>query len=578
VLRTTWRFAVTKNILFPVLVLILSGAASAQTDAAVPPPQEQSSSPNQDTVRPDSPITVFRVTVSTRTTKAVNYRHRGGTTTVDFRGTDLMPEVGGHANVDGKVGHLAISVELTHLRPARNYGGQYLTYVLWAITPEGRPVNLGEVLPGENGKSKLSVTTDLQAFGMIVTAEPYYAVTHPSNEVIAENILRPETKGFEEPIDTRFDVLEGGQYTVDVPADQLPATNADSQVPLDLLEARNAVAIAKAAGAEQYAASSLAKAVEMLDRAEDYLQRKQGRTPIGTAARGATQMAEDARVLTLRRKEQDRLDAERRARQEAQEKAEADARAAQESAAQAQAQSEEDARKRADAERAQAEAERARTEAQANQAASLAAQQQAQADADAARLAAENSERQKQEAQRATEEAERARAEAVQQKEAMRARLLAQLNQVLQTRDTVRGLVVNMPDVLFDFNKYTLKPAARERLARVSGIVLAYPDLKLEIEGHTDSIGTDEYNQTLSEKRAATVRDYLTSSGVSVDNVVARGLGKSDPVADNRSAAGRKLNRRVEMIVSGDVIGSPIGSPTAPQAAVPGTSAEDSPR
>jgi len=563
---------VKKNILFPVLVLILSGAASAQTDATVPPspPQEQSSSPNQDTVPPDAPITVFRVTVSTRTTKAVNYRNRGGTTTVDFRGTDLMPEVGGHANVDGKVGHLAISVELTHLRPARNYGGQYLTYVLWAITPEGRPVNLGEVLPGESGKSKLSVTTDLQAFGMIVTAEPYYAVTHPSNQVIAENILRPETKGFEEPIDTRFDVLEGGQYTVDVPADQLPATHADSQVPLDLLEARNAVAIAKAAGAEQYAASSLAKAVEMLDRAEDYLQRKQGRTPIGTAARGSTQMAEDARVLTLRRKEQDRLDAERRARQEAQEKAEADARAAQERAAQAQAQSEEDARKRA-------EAERARTEAQANQAASLAAQQQAQADADAARLAAENSERQKQEAQRATEEAERARAEAVQQKEAMRARLLAQLNQVLQTRDTVRGLVVNMPDVLFDFNKYTLKPAARERLARVSGIVLAYPDLKLEIEGHTDSIGTEEYNQTLSEKRAATVRDYLTSSGVSVDNVVARGLGKSDPVADNRSAAGRKLNRRVEMIVSGDVIGSPIGGPIAPQAAVPGTSPE-SPR
>jgi outer membrane protein OmpA-like peptidoglycan-associated protein len=392
-------------------------------------------------------------------------------------------------------------------------------------------------------------------------------VTHPSNEVIAENILRAETKGFEEPIDARFDVLEGGQYTVDVPADQLPATHADSQVPLDLLEARNAVAIAKAAGAEQYAASSLAKAVEMLDRAEDYLQRKQGRTPIGTAARGSTQMAEDARVLTLRRKEQDRLDAERRARQEAQEKAEADARAAQERAAQAQAQSEEDARKRA-------EAERARTEAQANQAASLAAQQQAQADADAARLAAENSERQKQEAQRATEEAERARAEAVQQKEAMRARLLAQLNQVLQTRDTVRGLVVNMPDVLFDFNKYTLKPAARERLARVSGIVLAYPDLKLEIEGHTDSIGTEEYNQTLSEKRAATVRDYLTSSGVSVDNVVARGLGKSDPVADNSSAAGRKLNRRVEMIVSGDVIGSPIGGPAAPQATVPGTSAE----
>ncbi len=278
-------------------------------------------------------------------------------------------------------------------------------------------------------------------------------------------------------------------------------------------------------------------------------------------------MAEDARVLTLRRKEQDRLAAERRARQEAQEKAEADARAAQERAAQAQAQSDEDARRRAEAERAQAEA-------QEHQAASLAAQQQAQAQADVARQAAEDSERQKEEAQRATQEAERARAEAIQQKEEMRARLLAQLNQVLQTRDTVRGLVVNMPDVLFDFNKYTLKPAARERLARVSGIVLAYPDLKLEIEGHTDSIGSEEYNQTLSEKRAATVRDYLVSSGVSIANVVARGLGKSDPVADNSSAAGRKQNRRVEMIVSGDVIGARIGVSPAPDTSVPSPSTE----
>ncbi len=559
-----------KDGLVLLLCLMLSVALAAQDDSASPLSSQpsQSPSPEQNAAPPQNDqVTVFRVNVFARTTKAVNYRHRGGSTTVDFRGTDLMPGVGGHAKVDGKVGRLAISAELTHLQPARNYGGQYLTYVLWAITPEGRAVNLGEVLPGDNGRSKLDVTTDLQAFGLIVTAEPYYAVTHPSNEVVAENILRQETKGFEEQIDTRFDVLEGGQYIIDVPADQLPATQADSRVPLDLLEARNAVAIAKAAGAEQYASASLDKAIDMLQRAEDYLQRKQGRTPIGTAARGATQMAEDARVLTLRRKEQDRLAAERRARQEAQEKAEADARAAQERAAQAQAQSDEDARRRAEAERAQAEA-------QEHQAASLAAQQQAQAQADVARQAAEDSERQKEEAQRATQEAERARAEAIQQKEEMRARLLAQLNQVLQTRDTVRGLVVNMPDVLFDFNKYTLKPAARERLARVSGIVLAYPDLKLEIEGHTDSIGSEEYNQTLSEKRAATVRDYLVSSGVSIANVVARGLGKSDPVADNSSAAGRKQNRRVEMIVSGDVIGARIGVSPAPDTSVPSPSTE----
>jgi len=558
--------------LFPLAALVLAVSAVAQqnpTPPLYPAPVNSADANSPQNVSPDenSQMPVFRVHVYARSARAVNYRHRGGSTTVDFKGTSLMPAINGKAKVDGKVGRLAVDVELNHIDRPIALGGQYLTYVLWAITPEGRAVNLGEVLPGDNGRSKLDVTTDLQAFGLIVTAEPYYAVTHPSNEVVAENILRQETKGFEEQIDTRFDVLEGGQYIIDVPADQLPATQADSRVPLDLLEARNAVAIAKAAGAEQYASASLDKAIDMLQRAEDYLQRKQGRTPIGTAARGATQMAEDARVLTLRRKEQDRLAAERRARQEAQEKAEADARAAQERAAQAQAQSDEDARRRAEAERAQAEA-------QEHQAASLAAQQQAQAQADVARQAAEDSERQKEEAQRATQEAERARAEAIQQKEEMRARLLAQLNQVLQTRDTVRGLVVNMPDVLFDFNKYTLKPAARERLARVSGIVLAYPDLKLEIEGHTDSIGSEEYNQTLSEKRAATVRDYLVSSGVSIANVVARGLGKSDPVADNSSAAGRKQNRRVEMIVSGDVIGARIGVSPAPDTSVPSPSTE----
>jgi outer membrane protein OmpA-like peptidoglycan-associated protein len=516
-------------------------APASGQDAA---PQQMNQNTGQNTTNNNNEMPVFRVNVFARTTKAVNYRNRGGSTTVDFHGTDLMPQVSGHAKVDGKAGRLAISAEFTHLPAAVSLGGQFLTYVLWAITPDGRAVNLGEVMPGDNGKDKIDVTTDLQAFGLILTAEPYYSVTHPSNKVVAENIIPQGVKGFEEPIDAKFDVLEGAQYTIDVPAEQLPSSQASAKVPLDLLEARNAVAIAKAAGAQQYAPDSLTKAEDMLQRAEDYYQRKQGRTPIGTAARGASQMAEDARVLTLRRKEQEKLDAERRAHEEAQAKAEADARAAQDQAAQsqaqaaqAQAQAEEDARRRAAAEQAQAQA-------QQDQAAALAAQQQAQAQAAAAQQAAAQADQQRQ--------------EAIRQKEEMRARLLAQLNQVLQTRDTARGLIVSMPDVLFDFNKYTLKPEARERLARISGIVLAYPDLKLQVEGYTDSIGSDEYNQTLSDKRAEAVRDYLVSSGVSMNNVAAQGMGKADPIADNSTASGRKLNRRVEMIVSGDVIGSQL--------------------
>ncbi len=540
------------------LVVLLAPLAFAQQNPAPPlypaPGNPADVQSKQDSAElQDGQMPVFRVNVSERTTRAVNYRNRGGSTTVDIKGTDLAPTISGRAKIDGKAGRLAIDVELNHLEPATAFGAQYLTYVLWAVTPEGRALNLGEVVPSGNGKDKLSVTTDLQAFGLIVTAEPYFSVVHPSSKVVAENVVLPQTKGFEETIDAKFDVLEGGQYTIDEPAEQLPASHAASNVPLDLLEARNAVAIAKAAGAEKYAESSIMKAEDMLQRAEDYYQRKQGRTPIGTAARGATQQAEDARVLTLRLKEKEREDAARKAAADAQAKAEADAEAARQAQQQAQAQANEDARRRAEAEAARAQVEQ-------QQAALLAQQQAAQAQAEAAREAAEDAQRQKDEAERQRQEAEREKQEAVQQKEEMRARLLAQLNQVLQTRDTARGLIVSMPDVLFDFNKYTLKPEARERLAKISGIVLAYPDLKLQVEGYTDSIGGDAYNQTLSEKRADSVQAYLVSSGVQPDHVTAQGFGKADPVADNNTAAGRKLNRRVDMVVSGDVIGSQVGS------------------
>jgi len=525
------RYALFVAVFLPAFVLAQDNSAAPMYPAQGSPAETQSHQDVANQQNPQPPV--FRVNVYARSTKAVNYRNRGGSTNLDMKGTSLEPEINGRAKVDGKAGRLAIDVELNHMeRPNVKFGGQYLTYVLWAVTPEGRAVNLGEVLPENNGKDKLSVTTDLQAFGLIVTAEPYFSVTHPSDVVVAENIVLQNTKGFEEPIDAKFDVLEGKEYTIDVPVEQLPSTQAQPNVPLDLLEARNAVSIAKAAGAEQYANGSIMKAEDMLQRAEDYYQRKQGRTPIGTAARGATQMAEDARVLTLRKKQQEREEAVRKAAADAQAKAEADAAAAQQHAREAQAQSDEDARRRAAAEQAQAQAEQQRAAAQA-------AQQQAQA---------------------AAAESDRQRQDAIRQKEEMRARLLAQLNQVLQTRDTARGLIVSMPDVLFDFNKYTLKPDARERLAKISGIVLAYPDLKLDIEGFTDSIGSDEYNQELSEKRAEGVRGYLVSSGVKPDSVSATGLGKANPVADNSTAAGRKLNRRVEMIVSGDVIGAEPGS------------------
>lgn len=562
------QLSIAVAVLYPALVV-------AQQDQAPPlypapgNPAEQQSQQNLANQQ-NSQTPVFRVNVYARSANAVNYRNRGGSTTVDFKGTDLMPSITGHAKIDGKAGRLAIDADIDHVGPPSAIGPQYLTYVLWAVTPEGRAVNLGEVLPNGNGRDKLSVTTDLQAFGLIVTAEPYFAVTHPSDKVVAQNVIPVGVKGFEEPIDAKFDVLEGREYIVDVPPDQLPSAQAQPNVPLDLLEARNAVAIAKAAGAEQYAGDSVQKAEDMLERAEDYYQRKQGRTPIGTAARGATQMAEDARVLTLRKKESEREEAARRAAAEAQAKAEADAESAKRDAEQAQAQANEDARKRAEAEqaRAQAEQQQAALQAQQEQAEAQLAARNAADDAQRKYQDAQNqlvqAEQERQQAELQSQQAQQQAQQAVQEKEQMRARLREQLNQVLQTRDTARGLIVSMPDVLFDFNKYTLKPEARERLAKISGIVEAYPGLKLQVEGHTDSIGSDEYNVQLSEKRADSVRAYLVSNGVRPDSVSAEGFGKSDPVADNSTAAGRKLNRRVDMVVTGDVIGTQLSPSIEP--------------
>ena len=541
--------------LFALLGILIVAACVAAQDSSAPPQQGSTQ------IEPMDEMPVFRVKVVSRSTKAVNYRHRGGSTKVDFKGTSLMPDAKGSAKVNSKEGRLQINADFEKVGAPDKYGPQYLTYVLWAITPEGRSVNLGEV-QSEEGRTKIEVTTDLQAFGLIVTAEPYFSVVRPSNMVVMENIIRQETKGFETPIDARFDMLEGDQYVVDVSGTKLPSATSRPNTPLDLLEARNAVAIAKAAGAEKYSAESLKKAQDMLDRAEDYLRRKQGRTPIGTASRGATQMAEDARVLTLQKKHQEAVEAERQRIEAARAKAEADAKAAAEAEAKAKAQAEEDARRRAQAEADRMAAEKARAEAEKEQAQAEAAR----AAADAARAQA-LLEQQKAEAEAAKQKD--AAQEAIRQKEEMRARLLKQLNQVLETRDTPRGLVVNMPDVLFDSGQYTLKPAARERLARISGIVLAYPELKLEVEGHTDSTGGEEYNQRLSEKRAASVRDYLVDAGISMNSIIARGFGATEPIADNATSGGRKLNRRVEMVVSGDVIGNVTGSSPSASAGNP---------
>jgi outer membrane protein OmpA-like peptidoglycan-associated protein len=524
-----------------------------QPDASKPPTS----------IEPMDHTPVYRVKVLSRSTQAVNYRHHSGGTSLDFRGTDLMPEASGKAKVESRTGRIEINADFEHLRPSRNLAPEYLTYVLWAITPEGRPVSLGEIVP-EDGKSSVRVSTDLQAFGMIVTAEPYFSVTRPSDMVVLENVVKANTKGWEQPIDTKFDVVERGQYTVDITAAKLPSTTADPKTPNDLLQARNAVAIAQAEGADHYAADTMRKAEDFLARAEDYLRRKQSGKAISTVARGAAQSAEDARVLTLQRRQQEQEDAERTAMRERAEQAQNQAEQAQQQEAEAKAKAAEEARQREQADRdrqsaeqAKADADRARQEAEAAKADALAQQQAAQLQA--------------QQAEQARAQADQARLQAEQEKDQTRARLLQQLNQVLQTRESARGLIVDMPDVLFDTAKYTLKPGARERLAKVAGILMAYPDLHVQVEGHTDNVGGVEYNQQLSEKRAAAVREFLVQQGVKSTDIESRGFGMDQPVATNATATGRQLNRRVDLVVTGQAIGTTAGvaNPAQPASSTP---------
>ena len=524
--------------------------------------------------------TINIVNVVNRTTKSINYQHREGSTKIDFRGTALLPASRGEAKVESKRAYTEIEVEFDNLQPATRFGPEFLTYVMWAITPEGRATNLGEVrLDGT--RSKLNVTTQLQAFGLVVTAEPYFGVTQPSDVVVMENFVRADTQGKVEEIDAKYELLPRGQYTVNVlPADLKPMV-LDKKTPLDLYQARNAVRIARWSGADVSAADSYQKANRLLEQAEAYKKSKAGTKKIEASAREAVQTAEDSRLITLKIQSEARLDKERRdsasreaatiaasaARESAANTAAANARedasAAERGRAAAQAQTDrarldaQDAARRA-AEDARAQVERTRVDAEsAARRAADEARVQAERTRVDAELTAQRAARDKEAVEAANELAKKnALAQSDREKQELRNKLIIQLNAILQTQDSARGLIVNMSDVLFDTGQFTLKPGAREKLSKISGIVLAYPTLKLEVEGHTDSVGTEQSNLVLSENRAGAVRDFLVKQGIVLSSISSAGFGESQPVATNDTSAGRQQNRRVELVVSGDVIGS----------------------
>jgi outer membrane protein OmpA-like peptidoglycan-associated protein len=522
---------------------------------------------------------IYRVSVTARTAKAINYRHRSGATKIDFRGTELLAGSRGEAKVESKQGYIEIEVEFDGLQPASKNGAEYLTYVLWAVTPEGRTSNLGEVLL--NGtKSKLDVTTELQVFALMVTAEPYYAVSRPSDLIVMENVVRADTVGKIEEVDAKYELLQRGQYSrLANPLSLKP----DKKTPLEIYEARNAVQIARAVGADRFAAETFAKAQKSLAQAEAYQARNAGTKPTTMMAREAVQMAEDSRGIAVKRQEEDALTAERQDSMDREKRAE-NGRAAAQAETSRIARNADEARARAqadsDRERLANEARMASAAADADRLklANEARMASAAADADRLKLANDakmaaagaETDRLKQEndaqriaAQAAADRASQERAQSEKERSELRVQLLAQFNAILQTRDTARGLIVNMSDVLFDTGKFSLRPAAREKLAKVAGIVSGHPGLRLDVEGYTDSVGGDDYNQKLSEDRGESVRSYLTQQGMAGGSVTSKGFGKNQPVASNDTAQGRQQNRRVELVISGEVIGTVIGTPIA---------------
>jgi len=482
---------------------------------AMPPPSNAQSSdaaPQQKTkvvTTTTRTMTTFHVTVVNRTVMAVNYHHRDGATKVDFAGTNLMPAATGEAKVESKKGYIEIEVEFANLARPTTFGSEYLTYVMWAISPEGRAVNLGEVLVGDNDRSKLNVTTDLQAFAMVVTAEPYYAVRQPSNVVVMENVIREDTKGTTEAVSAKYELLERGGY---IPTGyKFDPVVLNANLPLEFFEARNALRIAESVGANTYATSSYEHAVSLMDKADAAATSKHvDKKELIAISREAVQTAEDAREIAVKQ-----LIAEHHSNE-----LQASAQAAADATQQKQL--------------AEAKAAKAKSDMELNQAKS--ADDVAAAQAETARANAQ--------AQSAETD-----------KAAMRTKLSIQLNSILQTRDSARGLIVSMSDVLFDTGKYTLLPGAREKLSKVAGILIAYPGLNIAVGGYTDNVGTDQLNQGLSEQRAGSVRDYLVQQGVAMNSITAIGYGNTMPVASNDSSAGRQENRRVELVVSGESIG-----------------------
>ncbi len=471
--------------------------------------------------------------IARRATLAIKYPE-GDQTSIDMVGTALSPRAKGKAAVKRAAARTRVKLEIIDLDHPQSLSSYYTTYLLWAIAPEGQADSLGEISVTAGSKREIEVTTPYQTFGLIITAEPHAMVKLPGPAIVAENVLRKNTKGGLTASQIEYRADTGSLYTL---SDEGVAP--DYSAPLSVLGARRAVDIARRAGAREYADKELREAEVMLAALEQIWPRQIKREKrFRGEAHDVMRLAEQARSLAVDRHEQALLEAERRA---------ADRTIAQ-------AQSEAD-RARDEAERAKDQAEQAKNEAASYREALARSEtelmqarqrvEQAQTEAERAKA---NEELARVQAEYARLEAEQARRE----RDAAQQRLFISLSEILETRREARGLIVSLSDVLFDFDRATLKPGAREKLSKLAGILQAYPgQYAMEIEGHTDAIGSDQYNIKLSESRAYAVRDYLVQAGIAQNRIVAtRGFGKIRPVATNDTPEGRQMNRRVEIVIA----------------------------
>ena len=479
---------------------------------------------------------IYRVTVVSRTLPAINYEHRGGPTMIDFQGTVLLPKAKGSAVVESKRGRVVIDAKFEHMDAPTMYGREYLAYVLWAITPEGRPKNLGELVVDGSNRAKITVTTELQALGLMVTAEPYYAVTTPSDVVVAENVVRPDTIGMVEPVNVKYDLLPRGHYTLVVnggpprpPIEGEKISYDRYEAILEVYEAQNAIQIARSMGADRAAPDTLHKAESLLSEAQDMQARRQDTHMIVSRAREAAQMAEDARTIAAKRHDVEQT----QQRQEELEQSRARSRAQVEA---------EEARVLADreaADRSRVAAERAKVEA-------MRAQELAHAVVESRPVPPP-----------ATPPIE-GRAVPIEPDPAQRqarAQMLSRLNAMFATRDTPRGIVVTVPDMMFESGGNRLLPAAKERIGRMAMMITDHPGLTVVVEGYTDDRGSIVQDREVSQLRADMVRESLIASGVNARFVRAMGFGKDRPIVSNALASGQQQNRRVEIVIAGPSIG-----------------------